>query len=167
MARGLELRHARSAVLGATFNGPVINFSIPLPGPYRNPANDRLLFLYGISAILEAIRAKSWVIRQKEEIHPPTGPEALIAVTADAATLKRSMIDLEDTHPLGQFFDCNVRDAANTPISRSAFSIAPRPCPVCGGQTPCPHPADAVQSAIAKAVAALPHGTGIAAFTHQ
>ena len=66
-----------------------------------------------------------------------TGPECLMLVTMDARELKRRMVAIEQTHPLGRLADLDVLERTDTglrSVSRTELGFAPRTCLVCGGE---------------------------------
>ena len=74
---------------------------------------------HGLSVLEERLR------------YPITGPEALLAVSADAGILKRIAVSVEESTPHSRLFDIDVIDADGSHIGRSELGCSPRTCFCC------------------------------------
>jgi len=82
-----------------------------------------------VRASLQAIGVS---ILQAEREREETGPWALFVVEGEATHVKKALIHLEETHPLGRLFDLDVIDPKGIPLSRRTLGYPERRCIVCG-----------------------------------
>lgn len=127
-----EARARRQAGVHATHPDAVlVSFCLNIPGPVKTNDLLRRLFDEGCAEIVKQLNDLDTVCLSHEEVHAPTGDEALLAVTgAEAAAIKSAMTTLEESHPLGRLFDIDVLAADGVKLSRST----PRRCLLCGRQ---------------------------------
>ncbi|MDR3515385.1 MAG: citrate lyase holo-[acyl-carrier protein] synthase [Azospirillaceae bacterium] len=120
----------RNAVL-AWHRGPVVAVSVVMPGPVKDCLLARRVQAAALDALVAACADRGWPAHAVYAETPPSGPEALFAVTAAAEAVKRAMIELEDQHPLGRLWDLDVIAPDRHALSRRALGFAPRRCLVC------------------------------------
>jgi len=127
-----EARAMRQAELRAAHPAAVlVSFCLNIPGPVKTNDLLRRLFDEGIAEIIKKLTIAGAICLAHEEVHAPTGDEALLAVTeAEAAAIKDAMTTLEESHPLGRLFDIDVLAPDGTKLSRQT----PRRCLLCGRQ---------------------------------
>ena len=127
-----EARAQRQAALHAAHPDAVlVSFCLNIPGPVKTNDLLRRLFDEGIAEIVKQLTISGADCLAREEVHVPTGDEALLAVTgAEAAAIKTAMTSLEESHPLGRLFDIDVLAPDGTKLSRPT----PRRCLLCGRQ---------------------------------
>ena len=121
---------AQRALIGA-WGCPVISFSLNIPGPGRDSEAAERCFASGLAALEEARAVSGMALCERVLYRAATGPEALLCVRGEAAALKRAMLAVEETHPLGRLFDLDVLTADAAPFGRAAFGLGPRRCLVC------------------------------------
>ena len=127
--RARDERAVRQQAFLACHAAPLISFTMNIAGEIKRTPEIERAFREGT----ELIR------RQLERMHAPvlaytektafTGCEALWAVQADAAELKKRLCLIEETHALGRLFDMDVMDADGAHLTRSSQ----RSCLICGG----------------------------------
>ena len=127
-----EARARRQAELHAAHPGVVlVSFCLNIPGPVKTNDLLRQLFDEGIAEIIKQLTISGALCLAHEEVHAPTGDEALLAVTgAEAAAIKTTMTALEESHPLGRLFDIDVLAPDGTKLSRPVA----RRCLLCDRQ---------------------------------
>ena len=127
-----EARAQRQAALHAAHPDAVlVSFCLNIPGPVKTNDLLRRLFDEGIAEIVKQLTISGADCLAREEVHVPTGDEALLAVTgAEAAAIKTAMTSLEESHPLGRLFDIDVLAPDGTKLSRKI----PRRCLLCDRQ---------------------------------
>ena len=126
-----EARAQRQAALHAAHPDAVlVSFCLNIPGPVKTNDLLRQLFDEGIAEIIKQLTISGADCLSHEEVHAPTGDEALLAVTGNPAAIKDAMTTLEESHPLGRLFDIDVLAPDGMKLSRPT----PRRCLLCGRQ---------------------------------
>ncbi len=105
---------------------PLVCFTMNIAGPVKTTPVIERAFVEGLRQI-EAVLA-ACEVRERREEHAKCGPVAFWAVNGDAAFLKKKMIKIEETHPVGRLFDIDVLAADGKKASRPRE----RGCIVCG-----------------------------------
>jgi len=114
-----------------TYGSPTLTLSIVMPGPVKDCPLSRKLAEVARAEVQNCFKAFSWPVHVFWSKDSPTGPETIYAVEADALALKRAMVDLEDSHPLGRLWDLDVHYADGAGISRQDLQRPPRRCLIC------------------------------------
>lgn len=107
---------------------PLISFTMNIAGAIKHTPEIERAFREGILLVRRQLERMDAPIVACEEQVAFTGCEALFAVQADAAELKKHMCMIEDTHPLGRLFDLDVIAADGTHLTRAVE----RTCLICG-----------------------------------
>ena len=128
MLRCREERAALQKRFLSDFGGPLVSFSLNIPGPVKTTPELRRVFERGKGEILRALEKMGVAVRHTAEKHESTGDEFIIAAEGDASAIKKKMTAIEEEHPLGRLFDIDVIDEAGEKISRAE----PRRCFLCG-----------------------------------
>ena len=102
-----------------------------MPGPVKDCAASRRLHEGALDALAHVFRDREWPATLVWADVGPTGPAALYAVEADPDELKRALIDLETTHPMGRLWDLDVTDPRLGALSRRSLSLPVRRCLLC------------------------------------
>lgn len=132
-----ERRAAAQRALLQKWGEPLISFSLTIPGPARDSEAAARCFAEGLTALGAACAAAGMICLERALRHAATGPEALVSVKGEALTLKRALVDVEETHPVGRLFDLDVLapggDSFPLPLSlgRAGLGLPPRGCLVC------------------------------------
>lgn len=126
-----EARAARRAVALAARPIPLVSVAVAMPGPVKDCELSRTLHAAALAALAETFAARGWTAETLHAALPETGPEALVAVAADATEIKRATVALEESHPLGRIWDLDVTAPGGDAISRRDLGLPPRRCFVC------------------------------------
>ncbi len=103
----------------------LVSFSLNIAGDVKRTAKTRLLFDRGLAAFGQLGFRET----RRRVVDTNTGTEALILLSEDAATVKKTLERLEDAFPAARLFDFDVLNVGGEKLSRSV----PRRCLVCGG----------------------------------
>jgi holo-ACP synthase len=135
---------------------PVVSLTSVMPGPVKDTPLTRAIVAEGVDAVVGLAADRGWSLRERSRFIAATGAEALFAVAAPTSDLKRGLVDLEDSHPLGRLWDIDVLEADQAgmkTLSRKDFGLSPRTCLICGGPAHAcararAHPIDALVAVI-------------------
>ena len=114
------------------YNSTLISFTLNTPGIVKDNEMYRGIHREGMKKISKLLIENRIPILFQKEINKSTGSEGYIAVDIDSIEVKKLLIALEETHPLGRIFDIDVFDNSHKQISRSDLGINPRRCLLCG-----------------------------------
>ena len=131
MLSARDRRAARQAAALRRFGVPLVSVSIVSPGPVKDTKLSRRALCVGQFEIDSMIAAESWPVLYGETFWQQTGPEALYCVQADASSLKRRLVELENGHPLGRLWDFDVISPAHGGLSRADLGYPARRCLIC------------------------------------
>ena len=140
LAQMLDARERRSAaqarlIARAPKGSSLLSMTLRIPGPHKTSAVLVRVFEDLRSSVHNALGPARLI--GHIELGGATGPELLELVDIGAVSLQRTMVSIEQTHPLGSLVDLDVFDTALgelRPLSRTTLGVAPRRCFVCGGQ---------------------------------
>jgi holo-ACP synthase len=110
---------------------PVVSFTLVMPGPEKTGPRSRLLHTEGLAALHSALTAANLPVIGEVVRSDLLGPEAYLAVSAEAGRLKALTLQIEENHPWGRLFDLDVLDERGERLSRTAFGFPERSCLVC------------------------------------
>ena len=127
-----EQRADYQKLLLAEFSSPVISFTLNIPGPYKAFPLAKQSFLLGNELLRAALAGANISICSVSSDEGVFGYESLYAVSCDAKQLKLMTSKIEETHPMGRFFDFDVIDTNGIKISREAVGYSERTCIICG-----------------------------------
>ncbi|MBO0421530.1 citrate lyase holo-[acyl-carrier protein] synthase [Enterococcus plantarum] len=116
-------KYPTSALLSATMN---------IPGPVKNNEQLRLAFLTVIKELESLFPPKKIAAGKQRDLK--TGSEYYLALNEAPEELKRKVIEIEETHPLGRLMDLDVIYLKNHTchsISRTELNYKPRTCFIC------------------------------------
>lgn len=123
-----ENRVMKQNALLREFGVPVISFSMNIAGPVKDSQLIRRAFFFGCGALKAALNTARFPILREDVTTASTGCEAMVAVRADAAALKRLCVSIEDATPVGRLFDMDVLDTDGRKLERENE----RRCLICG-----------------------------------
>lgn len=127
----LERREARAAEQQAALRRGcpcIISFCLNIPGPVKQFPLAKAAFEEGEAALLSALGDS---FRPFTHISAVTGSEGIYLCDLPAQHVKRTVVSIEEEHPLGRLFDMDVL-APDRHLSRTEFSLPPRRCLLCG-----------------------------------
>lgn len=114
-----------------TYNLPIISFTLNIPGTIKTFPLAYKAFTEGKRLINNHLKRNHINIKyEKENIHK-TGYEAFYAVDYNPYSLKKIMIDIENSCPLGRIFDIDVLKTTGDKIYRKDVNSSNRRCMLC------------------------------------
>lgn len=124
-----EVRYHEKQALLSRFQLPVLSVMLNIPG------EDKSCPLYGkaveyMSEHIEHLLGDDICFRQI--CGSADGTYALFAVRMEGIKLKRKMIELEENHSVGRFFDLDVMSDNGEVLSRTLLGYPLRTCYFCG-----------------------------------
>jgi len=114
--------------------GTVISFKCNIPGPVKNNAAIKQLFETGKEKIWNILSSKGITVKYFKEMDLNTGPECFFVAEESAKIIKRLMIEIEETTPVGRLFDNDVLYANGKQVetvSRTQLGHPVRRCFIC------------------------------------
>lgn len=109
------------------YSSPLLSLTVNFPGLDKLTKDAQIIFE---CALIEIKKANLKIIHT-EQYSMPSGFEAQIVVDEDAKRLKKTVLQIENTHVLGRFMDIDVLDIDKMQISREDVDIPPRRCFLC------------------------------------
>ncbi len=110
---------------------PVISFTLNIAGPVKSFTLSRKAFDKGKEAIKKRLEKDRNAPTAFDEIISDTGCEAFFVVMGDARKIKEQMVEIEDNHGLGRFFDIDVILPSGQKVSRGDLHMESRRCLIC------------------------------------
>lgn len=123
-----EKRAEKQQALLNQFGGPLVCFTMNIPGPVKRTPLIRRSFRRGVARL----EAELPELRYGETLEAVTGCEGYFLPTGDPVEIKRICTRIEDEHPLGRLFDMDVLDSRGVKLDRSLVEGKSRDCIVCG-----------------------------------
>lgn len=108
----------------------LISFSLNIAGEVKSFPLALLAFDEGLSEIRKALGTAR--LLAFEESRKKTGPEAFFLLDADPQDIKKAVVSIEESHPLGRLYDIDVLGSDGLSLSRSALGLPVRTCLICG-----------------------------------
>lgn len=128
-----ELRAERQRDWVSTHSLPIVSFTINMPGSVKLNQISQIGFKAGQEQIRNACMLSGCSSFMSQTFISDCGCESMSAVGGiSPQELKRLMVEVEDTHPLGRLFDIDVFDTQGVVLSRDQLGFARRRCFVCG-----------------------------------
>lgn len=125
-----ERVHLQQCLL-AEFGKPLICFTLNIAGPHKAFPLAEQAFQEGKRLISQQMeRAGASVVVHKETIGK-TGYTEYYSVNADAEQVKKQMVAVEESCPLGRLFDIDVIRTDGMKISRRDIGLESRKCLIC------------------------------------
>lgn len=126
-----ERRVKRQKELLDEFHSTLISFTLNIPGPVKNSYLYRKIHQEGVRLLIEAINVGGQKVIFKEVRSSAGGDEAFIVVDYSPIKVKKTLIEIENNHPLGRLFDFDVYDRGGKAKERSEMGIDGRKCLLC------------------------------------
>lgn len=111
---------------------PSVTLTLNIAGPFKRDRTIDRAFEEALSLLHDVLAMRGFPAVKQRITRAETGNEAILAVRADAETLKRLCCEIEELPELGRVLDLDVHDADGTPLSRTELGYAPRRCLLCG-----------------------------------
>ncbi|MDR3341354.1 MAG: citrate lyase holo-[acyl-carrier protein] synthase [Treponema sp.] len=127
-----ERRALEQRAFLAHWGGPLISFTLIIPGEYKVFPLARRAFVEGTTGIEKQLHRHGIPINGRWYRDAHTGEMAFFAAAGDTGLLKTLMVELEDRHPLGRLFDIDVLDKNGVGLHRTCFGGRERTCLICG-----------------------------------
>ncbi len=143
---------------------PLVSFTINMPGPVKLNKMSCDIFSAGLDALSQLCQQNNWRIIARKIQHKRTGPEGIFTIDGPSPTvLKKGVINIETTHPLGRLMDLDIIDLEGKIISRKAHNLPPRKCILCDDIASCcvrsrRHDLEKILSKMEKMVMDYAHG---------
>ncbi|MFP4177792.1 MAG: citrate lyase holo-[acyl-carrier protein] synthase, partial [Acholeplasmataceae bacterium] len=127
----LRAREARLEAIQKAFgldrSRVIISIKANIPGPNKRISEAYLLVRLFFNRVRSMFESSN-----HEFIDCDDGPYVLmVALGIDAITLKKALVELEETHPLGHFIDLDVFDEPKASLSRVDLGYPLRKCYLC------------------------------------
>lgn len=129
--RARERRAAEQRRLLGAHGGALISFTMNMPGAYKSYPLAQEGFQEGVRSIRAVLRMANIPVLHAVEHMDRAGYECFLNVGAPAAEVKRRMMEIEDTHPLGRLYDIDVLDCAAGILAGRDFGREARRCLLC------------------------------------
>ena len=109
----------------------IVQLSINMPGLNKhNPSASRLINI-GERELILSFNTNNICIEKSIRIHTELGPHVFVTTSVSTLFLKKTCMIIEDTHPLGKYFDFDVYDNQGNGITRAMLENMPRKCFIC------------------------------------
>lgn len=110
----------------------LISLGINIPGPRKTAPPVRTAFDAGVRQLEMLLKQEKLSICSAERLEKDSGFAALYAVSGiSGLEMKKKVLIIEESHPLGRLFDIDVMDAQGKGISRREAGLPPRKCLIC------------------------------------
>lgn len=112
--------------------GCLVSFGMNIPGPVKTNSQIWKAYRLGRKKIEKRIRELGTEILADASVEIRSGLATVYLLgVSDACVIKREMVKLEETYPLGRLFDIDVIGKDGLSVSRSQLGMAPRKCLLC------------------------------------
>lgn len=115
------------------WNRPVVELQLVTPGPVKWWSWSELVFDAAEALLRQGFGERGWAVREWVSVRPPTGAEAQVCVDANPWAIKRMVLALEESHPLGRLWSIDVATREGQ-LNRADIGLRPRRCLVCPGE---------------------------------
>ena len=126
-----EGRFATQQTLLNRFGRTLAQLTLVNPGPVKDTPQARFVFDQGLGALQDALNHAGLAVLAYEGSYFATGPEILMVVDAEPLSVKRTLLQLEEHHPLGRLWDVDVIDPTGVSVSRQRLELPARLCLLC------------------------------------
>jgi holo-ACP synthase len=111
----------------------IVALGMNIPGPKKTSPHIIKAFQAGGQAICDSLQKQRILVEEEREIIKKQGCLKIFSVKSDDPLfIKKIMIDIEETHPLGRLFDIDVYDQTGNGMSREQLHVTARRCLICG-----------------------------------
>lgn len=113
------------------YQNTIITFHLNIPGETKDKLLYKVSLIEGVNQLKEMLKINDVKIFFDSIDFLITGPEAVLVVDGQSTHLKNMMLEFEEEHPLGRYFDLDVFDDTGKQISRNDLGLSERKCYVC------------------------------------
>lgn len=113
------------------FNITIISFTLNISGPVKTFPLAQKSFVEGKKLVNEQLKRHNLNIAYEKYNIDKTGYEAFFALDYNPFYIKKLMVDIENSCPLGRIFDIDVLKANGDKLSRQDLNIPERTCLIC------------------------------------
>lgn len=111
----------------------IVSLGMNIPGPRKISPGIRLAFEEGKKTLNRLFADQGLEISEEIQTKERAGYLKLYSVMcSDPLFVKKMMVHIEETHPLGRLFDIDVYDAEGRGIGRDFIGVPSRKCFLCG-----------------------------------
>ena len=128
---GKEKRAAIQKQLLEKYSGPLISFTLNIPGPCKDSMKFTEIHDIGMKAITEALQNEKILILNQAVEEGAAGPTGFLNVNSNKLIIKEIAVAIEETHPLGRLFDIDVLVEGGHILTRSELKLKDRSCLLC------------------------------------
>lgn len=123
--------HQQKSIL-SRYDMTLISFTLNIPGPAKVFPISEKAFEEGKKLILNHLRRHNINIAFEEDNSGKTGYETFFSVDCSPYYIKKLMIDIENSCPMGRIFDIDVLNSKGEKVSRQDAGADGRRCLICG-----------------------------------
>lgn len=132
----LSAREERAAIQSSLIEKEgkaLISFTMNIPGPVKNNEWIQKSFEYGKEDMLSYMAARNIEVREVLSRNLATGPEGYFVIDSQcgAEDIKKNLMEFEETHSIGRWFDIDVKSSSGRALSREEIGGLPRKCFLC------------------------------------
>lgn len=113
------------------FNITIISFTLNISGPVKTFPLAQKSFIEGKKLVNEKLKRHNLNIAYEKYNIDKTSYEAFFALDYNPFYIKKLMVDIENSCPLGRIFDIDVLKANGDKLSRQDLNIPERTCLLC------------------------------------
>lgn len=109
----------------------LISFTMNIPGAFKNSYIIWKSFLYGVKDMKDFM--KKYRLQEIEVRNLSSGPEGyyILSDKCSGLEIKEALVCFEEFHPIGRWFDIDIKDINRAPISRNQIGRESRKCFLC------------------------------------
>jgi len=132
----LAVREERACIqdrLLETEGKTILSFTMNIPGAVKNSEWIQKSFDYGKADLLAHMEYCGILIREACIRELDSGPEGYFVIDSmlSAELAKRNVVVFEEAHPIGRWFDIDIKRSNGQAVSRGEIGLAPRKCFLC------------------------------------
>lgn len=124
-SRDARAQRQRELLADAAPDRVLLCLTVIMPGPVKRSPDSLAIAAAAVEAVRGILHPVLEELRDLE-----TGYEGYFLVPGDPIGVKREAVRIEDTHPLGRFFDLDVL-TPDGPLSRTVTAAPERRCLLC------------------------------------
>lgn len=126
-----EERRRKQNQLIDQYKCTLISFMVNMPGEYKDTQLSKAIHQEGMLLLENMLLERGIQVIYCQIEYKITGPEGYIVVDYLATDLKKLLMNLEDSIPIGRLFDFDVLDHDGNILSRTLYGHGRRKCLVC------------------------------------